>query len=163
MVSMEYGKKIDNLINNIKNEKLKEKLDNISAYISEFTDKKTEDFYDSLKKSKKSRIYELESLLLHRHFFFKGIKELNKELIENNTGFLVDITTALHNFFEQQILIYWEFWGYYDAEKNIMYPELLYRNSKYLKSLIKNHTDDDEILEDFEKPKTNLPIIYVNA
>ena len=53
MVSMEYGKKIDNLINNIKNEK----LDNISAYISEFTDKKTEDFYDSLKKSKKSRIY----------------------------------------------------------------------------------------------------------
>ena len=44
-----------------------------------------------------------------------------------------------------------------------MYPELLYRDSKYLKSFIKNHTNDDEFLEDFEKPKTNLPIIYVNA
>ena len=116
-----------------------------------------------LLKSKKIRNYELETPLLHRHFFFKAIKELNKELIESNTGFLVGITTALCNFFEQQTLIYWGFWGYYDAEKNIMYPELLYRDSKYLKSLIKNHTNDDEFLEDFEKPKTNLPIIYVDA
>ena len=40
MVSMEYHKKTDNLINNIKNEKLKEKIENISTFISEFTDKK---------------------------------------------------------------------------------------------------------------------------
>ena len=44
-----------------------------------------------------------------------------------------------------------------------MYPELLYRDSKYLKSLIKKHTNDDEFLEDFEKPKANLPILYVDA
>ena len=50
MVSMEYHKNTDNLINNIENEKLKEKIENISTFISEFTDKKTEDFYDSLKK-----------------------------------------------------------------------------------------------------------------
>ena len=73
--------------------------------------KKTEDFYDSLKKSKTIRNYELENPLLHRHFFFKAIKELNK----------------------------------------------------YSKSLIKNHANEDEFLEVFEKPKTNLPIIYVIA
>ena len=50
IVSMEYHKNTDNLINNIKNEKLKEKIENISTFISEFTDKKTEDFYDSLEK-----------------------------------------------------------------------------------------------------------------
>ena len=44
-----------------------------------------------------------------------------------------------------------------------MYPELLYRDSKYSKSLIKNHTNEDEFLEVFEKPKTNLPIMYVIA
>ena len=44
-----------------------------------------------------------------------------------------------------------------------MYPELLYRDSKYSKSLIKNHMNEDEFLEVFEKPKTNLPIIYVIA
>ena len=44
-----------------------------------------------------------------------------------------------------------------------MYPELLYRDSKYSKSLIKNHTNEDEFLEVFEKPKTNLLIIYVIA
>ena len=43
-----------------------------------------------------------------------------------------------------------------------MYPELLYRDSKYSKSLIKNHTNEDEFL-DFEKSKANLPIIYVIA
>ena len=41
MVSMKYHKKTDNLINNIKNEKLKEKIENISIFISEFTDKKS--------------------------------------------------------------------------------------------------------------------------
>ena len=44
-----------------------------------------------------------------------------------------------------------------------MYPELLYRDSKYSKSLVKNDTNEDGFLEDFEKPETNLPIIYVIA
>ena len=63
-----------------------------------------------LLKSKTIRNYELENPLLHRHFFFKAIKELNQELIENNTGFLL---IALPNFFEQQTLTYLEFSGYY--------------------------------------------------
>ena len=53
-------------------------------------------------KIKTDESYEFNNSLIHRHFFFRTIQEINKELIKNNEEFLIDITTASRNFFHRQ-------------------------------------------------------------
>ena len=43
---------------------------------------------------------------MDRHFFFRVIQEINKELIKNIKEFLIDITTGLRKLFDQEALVY---------------------------------------------------------
>ena len=77
---MEYHKKTDNLINNIKNEKLKEKIENISTFISEFTDKKKLKIFMILLK----RVKQLEIMNQKiRYYTDTSFLKLLKNLIKN--------------------------------------------------------------------------------
>ena len=88
-----------NLINNMKNEKLKGRILNIGDYITEIRSKKNAGFDQSVKKFRNDENYKFRNFLVDRHFFFKVIQEINEELIKNNKEFLIDITTALCIFF----------------------------------------------------------------
>ena len=131
------------LINNMKNNKLKEKILNIGDYIKEIMNKKTEKFDKSVKKFKNDESCEFNNRLIHRHFFFRVIQEINKELIKNNEHFSIDINTALRNFFEQQTLVYRELNGYYNIEENTLYEKLVIRDLQCLKLLIKENKNDE--------------------
>ena len=67
-------------------------------------------------------------MLVDRHFFFRAIQEINKELIKNINEFLIDITTALRKFFDQEALVYWELKGYYNVQENILDVKLASRD-----------------------------------
>ena len=86
----------------MKNKRLKEKILNIGDYIAEIINKKTEEFDKCVKRFKTDESYEFNNSLIHRHFFFRTIQEINKELIKNNEEFLIYITTASRNFFHRQ-------------------------------------------------------------
>ena len=145
MTDLKFCKKMLSLINNMKNNKLKEKILNIGDYIKEIINKKTEEFDKSVKKFKNDESYDqsINNPLIHRHFFFRVIQEINKELIKNNEHFSIDITTALGNFFEQQTLVYWELNGYYNIEENTSNEKLVIRDLQCLKLIIKEHTNDE--------------------
>ena len=84
MTAIEYCKKTLNLINNMKNENLKEKLKNIGDYITEIRNKKIKELGKSVKNFKDDENYEFRNLLVNGHFFFKAIQKINKELTKNN-------------------------------------------------------------------------------
>ena len=163
MTTIEFCKKVLNLINNMKNEKLKGRILNIGDYITEIRSKKIEEFDKSVKKFKNDENYEFRNFLVDRHFFFKAIQEINEELIKNNKEFLIDITTALRNFFDQQALTYLQLKGYYNVEENMLDVKLASRDLQYLELVIKEHTNDKELIPNLKKFETTLPVLYVNA
>ena len=163
MTAIEYCKKTLNLINNMKNENLKEKLKNIGDYITEIRNKKIKELNKSVRKFKNDENYEFRSLLADRDFFFKAIQEINKELIKNNGEFLINITTALRNYFDEQALFYWEQKGYYNYEDNVPYMKLASRDLQYLDLVIKEHTNDKEVIPNLKKLESALPVLFVNV
>ena len=48
---------------------------------------KTEEFDKSVKKLKNDESYKFNNPLLHKHFFFRAIEDIAKELIKNNEKF----------------------------------------------------------------------------
>ena len=86
----------------MKNENLKEKLENIGDYITEIRDKEIKEFDKSVKQFKNDENFEFRNLLVDRHFFFRTIQEINQELTKNNEEFLIDITTVSRNYFDEQ-------------------------------------------------------------
>ena len=80
-------------------------------------DKETRDYCNHVKKISPYEGNELDNPLLHRHFFFKAIKEINNELSEDNAGFLVDITSDLRALFNQQTIVYSQKYWYYNQKK----------------------------------------------
>ena len=62
------------LINDIKNEKIKEKLINILNLIDEISDKKRNDFEESVKNFTNDKNYNLTNFLLERHFISKAVQ-----------------------------------------------------------------------------------------
>ena len=61
MAAIEYCKKALNLINNMKNENLKEKLKNIGDYITEIRNKKIKELNKSIKSLKMMKNMNLET------------------------------------------------------------------------------------------------------
>ena len=163
MTTIEYCKKALNLINNMKNENLKEKLKNIGDYITEIRNKKIKELDESVKNFKDNENYEFRNLLVNGHFFFKAIQKINKELTKNNEEFLIDITAALRNYFDEQALFYWEQKGYYNYEDNVPYMKLASRDLQYLDLVIKEHTNDKEVIPNLKKLETALPVLFVNV
>ena len=144
------------LINDIKNERLKEKLLNVLNLIYEISDKKINDFEESGKKFKNDKNYKLTNFLLQRHFMFKAAHEINEELTKNKEGFLVDFIDEAYNVFDNQTLLYCEEKGYYNYEDENFYKNAINEDSHYLDSLTKKHTEDKKFITNFKKLETNL-------
>ena len=134
MIEKENSKHSVIYVNDIKNEKLKEKLNNLSILIKEIKDKKVNDFEELLEKN-----YKFKNVLLERHFFFKAFQEINEELTKNKEGFLVDFTNKLRSFFDKQTLFYWEEKGCFNYDNNTLYINLAKEDLYYLDLVIKAH------------------------
>ena len=78
MIEKENNKHWSPIINNAKNEKFREKLKNLPALIFEIKNKKSKDFQNAVKKIDES--YEFNHPLIERHFLYKALQEINKEL-----------------------------------------------------------------------------------
>ena len=157
------------IINNPKNEKFREKLKNtvpiiiiIIIIIIEKSNKKRKDFEEAVKKFKNNENYEFNNILIKRHFLFKAIQEINEELTKNKGGFLIDFSTKLHKFFDDQTLFHRRMKGYIN-EDEVLGINLVDKDFYYLDLVIKEHTKDKEFIPYVKKLKTDLPVIYVDA
>ena len=68
--------------------------------------KKSKDFEKAVKKFKKDENYDFKNILIERHFLFKAVQEVNEELTKNKEEFLIDFTSRLHKYFNEQPLFY---------------------------------------------------------
>ena len=135
MIEKENSKHSVIYVNDIKNEKLKEKLNNISILIKEIKDKKVNDFEELVKKIKNDENYKFKNILLERHFFFKAFQEINEELRKNKEGLLIDFT-KLSSFFDEQTLFYQEEKGYFSYDNNTLHINLANEDLYYLDLVI---------------------------
>ena len=78
MIEKENNKYWSSIINNAKNEKFREKLKNLPPLIFEIKNKKSKDFQKAVKKLDEN--YEFNHPLIERHFLYKALQEINKEL-----------------------------------------------------------------------------------
>ena len=78
MIEKENNKYWSTIINNAKNEKFREKLKNLPPLIFEIKNKKSKDFQKAVKKLDEN--YEFNHPLIERHFLYKALQEINKEL-----------------------------------------------------------------------------------
>ena len=78
MIEKENNKYWSPIINNAKNEKFREKLKNLPPLIFEIKNKKSKDFQKAVKKLDEN--YEFNHPLIERHFLYKALQEINKEL-----------------------------------------------------------------------------------
>ena len=78
MIEKKNNKYWSPIINNAKNEKFREKLKNLPPLIFEIKNKKSKDFQKAVKKLDEN--YEFNHPLIERHFLYKALQEINKEL-----------------------------------------------------------------------------------
>ena len=151
------------LINEIKNEKIKEKLINILNLIDVISDKKRNDFEESVKNFTNDKNYNLTNFLLERHFISKAVQEINEKFTKNKEGFLLDFVDEAYNVFDEQTLLYWEEQGYYDYEDETLNKSAINEDFYYLDLLIKKHTKDKTFIPHFKKLENNLPRLYIGV
>ena len=78
MIEKENNKYWSAVINNAKNEKFREKSKNLPPLIFEIKNKKSKNFQKAVKKLDEN--YEFNHPLIERHFLYKALQEINKEL-----------------------------------------------------------------------------------
>ena len=121
MIEKENNKYPPTLINDIKNERLKEKLINILNLLDKIKEKNINDFEKAIKNFTNDRNYKLTNSLLQRHFMFKAVQEVNEELTKNKEQFLIDFVDEAYNVFDKQTFLYWEEKGYCSYEGEIFH------------------------------------------
>ena len=161
MIEKENNKYSTIAINDAKNERFREKS-NILSLIIENKDKKSKNFEEAIKKFKNDENYEFKNILIERRFLFKAVQEINEELTKNKEGFLIDFSSKLHKFFNEETLFYWRMKGYIN-EDEVLGINLVDEDLYYLDLVIKEHTKDKEFIPYVKKLKTDLPVIYVDA
>ena len=124
--------------------------------------KKSKDFEKAIKKFKNDKNWEFKNLMIERHFLFKALKEINEELTKNKEGFLIDFTSKLHKFFNDQTLFYWRMKRFI-TEDEILGINLVDKDFYYLDLVIKQNTNDNEFIPYIDKLETDLPVIYADA
>ena len=162
MIEKENNKTLSIIFNDPKNEKFREKLKNIVPLIIEIKNKKSKDFEKAIKKFKNDENCEFKNLMIERYFLFKALKEINEELTKNKEGFLVDFTSKLHKFFNDQTLFYWRVKRFI-TEDEILSINLVDEDFYYLDLVIKQNTNDNEFIPYIDKLETDLPAMYVDA
>ena len=161
MIEKENNKYSTIAINDAKNERFREKS-NILSLIIENKNKKSKNFEEAIKKFKNDENYEFKNILIERRFLFKAVQEINEELTKNKEGFLIDFSSKLHKFFNEEVLFYWRMKGYIN-EDEVLGINLVDEDLYYLDLVIKEHTKDKEFIPYVKKLKTDLPVIYVDA
>ena len=161
MIEKENNKYSTIAINDAKNERFREKS-NILSLIIENKNKKSKNFEEAIKKFKNDENYEFKNILIERRFLFKAVQEINEELTKNKEGFLIDFSSKLHKFFNEETLFYWRMKGYIN-EDEVLGINLVDEDLYYLDLVIKEHTKDKEFIPYVKKLKTDLPVIYVDA
>ena len=162
MIEKENNKYQTIIINDAKNEKLREKLKNILPLITENKNKKSKDFEKAIKKIKNDKDYEFKNMLIERHFLFKAVQERNEELAKNKEGFLIDFSSRLHKSFDDQTMFYWRMKGCI-TEDEVLGINLVDEDFYYLDLVIKKHTKDKKFIPYVKKLKTDLPVIYMDV
>ena len=100
--------------------------------------------------------------MIERHFLFKALKEVNEELTKNKEGFLIDFSSNLHKFFNNQTLFYWRMERFI-TEDEILGVNLVDEHFYYLDLVIKQNANDNEFIPYIDKLETDLLVIYVDA
>ena len=52
---------------------------------------------------------------------YKAAQEINKKLTKNREEFLLDFTTRLHNFFKDELMLYWRLNKYINEDEILGY------------------------------------------
>ena len=146
MTERKNNKRLGISVKDIENENLKEKFKKTLLLIKEISDKKANDFQKSVKKFKNDENYEYKQILIERHFLFRAIQEINEELTKNKEGFLIDLGDMVRDLFDDQTLFYWEGKGYFDFDTNTLNINSANEDLYYLHLVIKEHTNDKELV-----------------
>ena len=162
MIEKENNKHLTIINSDAKNEIFREKLKNIVPLIIEIKNKKSKDFEKAIKKFKNDENCEFKNLMIERHFLFKALKEVNEELTKNKEGFLIDFSSNLHKFFNNQTLFYWRMERFI-TEDEILGVNLVDEHFYYLDLVIKQNANDNEFIPYIDKLETDLLVIYVDA
>ena len=88
------------IINNPKNEKFREKWKNTVPIII---------IIIIIKKK--------NNIIINKKTLFKAIQEINEDLTKNKEGFLIDFSTKLHKWFDDQTLFDWRMKGYINEDE----------------------------------------------
>ena len=104
MCHHECTEKLNNLINNLNNESLNKICTNIDKHVISLMNGKNDNFTMSLRIKNKRLHYGKNEYLLHKHFLLQSIKDVNVELIQNNAGFIIDVSDNLLLIFRKKYL-----------------------------------------------------------
>ena len=162
MIEKENNKHLTIINSDAKNEIFREKLKNIVPLIIEIKNKKSKDFEKAIKKFKNDENCEFKNLMIERHFLFKALKEINEELTKNKEEFLIDFSSKLPKFFNDQTLSCGRMKRFI-TEDEILGINLVNEDFYYLDLVIKQNTNDNEYIPYIDKLETDLPVIYVDA
>ena len=89
------------ITNNAKDEETREKL----KYFFLLLKIRTAKFFKYQLKNLNDENYKFIHQLIERHFLFKAVQELNKEVVKNKEGVLVDFTDRIYEYFRRQTII----------------------------------------------------------
>ena len=158
----ETNKQSTIIINNSKNEKFREKLKHLLPLIFETRSKKSKDFHKAVKQFKNDANYEFYHPLIERQFLYKAVHKINKELTKNKEGSLLDFTSRLHKFFENEFMLYWKL-NRYITEDEILGINLINEDFDFLNAIITEHANDKKIIPFFKKLKIDLAVIDIDV
>ena len=93
---------------------------------------------------------------------YKAVQEINKELKKNKEEFLIDFTSILHNFFQDELMLYWRLKGYI-TEDETLGINLVNEDFNLLNAIITEYTNDKEFIPFIKKLETDSTVIYIDA
>ena len=124
--------------------------------------KKSKDFHKAVKQFKNDANYEFYHPLIQRHFLYKAVLKINKELTKNKEGSLLDFTSRLHKIFEDELMLYWKLNGYI-TEDELLGINLTNEDFDILNVIINEHANDKKVILFVEKLKIDLAVIYIDV
>ena len=91
------------ITNNAKDEETREKLKYFFLLLK--IGIKTAKTFKNQLKNLNDENYKFIHPLMERHFLFKAVQELNKEVVKNKEGVLVDFTDRIYEYFRRNVIL----------------------------------------------------------
>ena len=93
---------------------------------------------------------------------YKAAQQINKELTKNKEEFLLDFTSRLQKFFDDELMLYWRLNGYIN-EDEILGINLVNKDFDQLNTIITEYTNDKKIIPFVKKQGTHSTAKYIDA